>query len=285
MSKVVEQSILSVLIIGTAFFFNGHGGGLPFESLPLVLGAYLAGKSVLGLGLFAAAQIQLRRVLGRGWTTASFSTLPSERELLRFAFSSNLSATAILIFRESELLWVGFFLNREAAGLYKNAYTIVSFLSVPADPLILAVYPELNRLIVQQAWPRLRAFLGSVTLLAFAYNALLATGLIIFGRWVLAIYGQPYVAAYPAMITLLAGLAFNYTLFWNRPLLLSFGLPTFPLWATLMAGVLKVSLAFPLVPRYGYGMEAVLLSVYYVVSVGLIVWRGMVELRKREQAA
>ena len=211
--------------------------------------------------------------------------LPSARELIRFALSSNLSATAILIFRESELLWVGFFLNKEAAGLYKNAYTLVSFLAVPADPLILAVYPEVNQLVVQKAWPRLRGFLRNVTMLAFVYNALLAAALIIFGRWLLSIYGPPYVAAYPAMVVLVVGLAFNYTLFWNRPLLLSLGLPTFPLWATLIAGLLKVGLAFPLVPTHGYVMEAALLSFYYVLSVGLIVWRGILELRKRERAA
>ena len=176
-------------------------------------------------------------------------------------------------------------LTKEAAGLYKNAYTIVSFLSIPADPLILAVYPEVNRLVVQKAWPRLRGFLRNVTTLAFAYNALLAAALIVFGRWALSIYGEPYVAAYPAMVVLVVGLAFNYTLFGNRPLLLSLGLPTFPLWATLIAGLLKVGLAFPLVPTHGYIMEAVLLSFYYVFSVGLIVWRGVLELRKRERAA
>jgi hypothetical protein len=52
-----------------------------------------------------------------------------------------------------------------------------------------------------------------------------------------------------------------------------------------MAGLLKVGMAFPLVPRYGYVMEAVLLSFYYILSVGLIVWRGMIELRGRESTA
>jgi O-antigen/teichoic acid export membrane protein len=250
-----------------------------------VLGVYLLGKSVLGLGLFVVAQVHLRRLLGGDWHRASLRALPSARELLRFAFSSNLSATAILIFRESELLWVGFFLNREAAALYKNAYAIVSFLSVPADPLILAAYPELNRLVVQQAWPRLRSFLRSITTLAFGYNALLAIGLVLLGRWALALYGPQYAAAYPAMMLLLAGLAFNYTLFWNRPLLLSLGLPTFPLLAILLAGALKLGLAFLLVPRYGYEMEAALLSMYYVVSVGLIVWKGLGQVRARERAA
>ncbi len=278
----LAQTVLSVSVIGAAFLINSRSGALQASSLLIVLAAYLAGKSVLGLGLFGAAQLELRRVLGPGWTKASLHVLPSARELFRFAFSSNLSATAILIFRESELLWVGFFLNKDAAGLYKNAYTLVSFLSVPADPLILAVFPELNRLIVQKAWPRLQSFLRRITTLSLAYNAVLAAGFILFGHWMLGLYGAPYVAAYPAMMILLTGLAFNYTLFWNRPLLLSFGLPTFPLWATLIAGALKVGLSFLLVPRYGIGMEAALLSFYYVLSVGLIVWRGLRELRRQE---
>lgn len=271
------QTITSSSIITAAFLLHGN--------LAIILIAYLIGKAVLGIGLFVAAQVQLNRILGPGWMSAPLSVLPSIRELFKFAFSSNLSATAILIFRESEILWVGFFLNTEAAGLYRIAYTIISFLSVPADPLILTVYPELNRLIVQKAWPRLRDFLRKVTTLSFAYNLLIALGLVIFGRWVLAIYGNEYVAAYPALMILLAGLAFNYTLFWNRPLLLSFGLPTFPLVATLIAGIIKVGLSFPLVPRYGYVMEAAMLSFYYVFSVGLIVWRGMMELHKRESLA
>jgi O-antigen/teichoic acid export membrane protein len=269
--------MVSALIIVTAYVLNGN--------LTIILTAYLLGKAILGIGLFIAAQIQLRRVLGREWINAPFSALPSFRELIKFAVSSNLSATAILVFRESEVLWVGFFLTTEAAGLYKIAYTIISFLSVPADPLILTVYPELNRLIVQKAWPRLRDFLRKVTTVAFAYNFALALGLIFFGRWLLWIYGEQYVAAYPALIALLVGLVFNYTLFWNRPLLLSFGLPTFPLWATLSAGLLKVVLSFFLVPRYGYVMEAALLSFYYILSVGAIVWRGSFELSKQAAAA
>jgi len=88
--------------------------------------------------------------------------------------------------------------------------------------------------------------------------------------------------AYPTLMALLVGMVFNFTLFWNRPLLLSLSLPTFPLLAILIAGVLKIGLAFPLVPRYGYVMEAALLSMYYIISVGLMVWRGLTEIRRQE---
>jgi O-antigen/teichoic acid export membrane protein len=274
--NLVQSSVAAIIVI-VAFVLHGN--------VLAVLASYLVGKIILGLGLFIAAQIQLRRALGSGWIKAPFSVLSSFRQLFGFAVSSNLSGTAILIFRESEPLWIGFFLTKAAAGLYKNAYTIAGFLAIPADPLILTVYPEINKLIVQKAWPRLRSFMRRVTTLAFAYNFAIALGFAIFGQWLLSIYGEVNVAAYPALIALLIGLVFNYTLFWNRPLLLSFGLPAFPLWATILAGVIKVGLSFWLVPRYGYVMEAALLSFYYIFSVSLIVWRGMKEMRAQEKSS
>lgn len=269
------QTITTAAIITAAFFLGG--------SLQIVLGAYLLGKVILGLGMFITAQIHLRRTLQRSWWRASIKSLPEFKKMAKFAISSNLSATAILVFRESEILWVGLFLSTEAAGYYKAAYAIISLLSVPANPLILTVYPELNRLVVQKTWARLRDFLRKVTTLSFAYNILLALGLVFFGRWVLWIYGEQYVVAYPAMMALLVGFVFNYTLFWNRPLLLSLGLPEFPLKATVVAGVAKLALAFPLVPRFGYIAEAILLSFYYITSVGAIVWRGLKEIRLKEK--
>lgn len=278
------QSILTAGMIAFAFFTNG--------SIQLILYAYLAGKIILGLGMFSTAFFHLTKKLGRGWWRVSLpgafvaTKQPPDsdidfRELARFAFTSNLSATAILLFRESEILWVGFFLTSEAAGYYKAAYAIVSLLSVPANPFILTTYPEINRLVVQKSWSRLKDFLKKITTVAAVYNLALVAGFIIFGKWLLSIYGEQYTAAYPALIALLVGFVFNYTLFWNRPLLLSLGLPQFPLQVTLVSGIAKLALAFPLVPRFGYIAEAALLSFYYITSVGTIVWRGVKEIRTR----
>jgi O-antigen/teichoic acid export membrane protein len=176
---------------------------------------------------------------------------------------------------------VGYFLTSEAAGFYKAAYAIVSLLAVPANPFILTTYPEINKLVVQKNWARLKDFLKKITTVSAALNLALAAVFVIFGKWLLSIYGADYAAAYPALLALLVGFTFNYILFWNRPLLLSLGLPAFPLQATVAAGLAKLALAFPLVPRFGYVAEAALLSMYYVVSVGTIVWRGMSEIKSK----
>ena len=269
------HGIVGVLVIAAAFIW---GGGVA-----LVLLAYLLGKMILGLGVFLVAQTQLHRVLGAGWWRAPFASIPSYWELARFALNSNISATIIKIFRESEILWVGFFLNATAAGYYKAAYAIIGLLAVAVDPLIATVYPELNRLIMQQAWPRLRDFLRKVTTLAFAYNLVQALAFVLFGRWILWLYGKQYVDAYPALLALLVGLAFNYTLFWNRPLLLLLGLSEYPIKVTLIVGLIKIALAFLIVPRYGYVAAGALLSFYYIASVGTMAWRGLREIRHQEQ--
>jgi len=270
------QSVLSTLVIAGAFFFNG--------TITVVLIAYLIGKSTIGLGLFIAAQVQLHKALGAGWWRTSFSALTSAREIVRFAISSNISATIIKIFRESELIWVGLFLDTTAVGYYRVAFTIAHFLAIPADPLIATTFPEINRLAVEKAWERLKSFLRKITAFSFAYNMALGLGLIFFGRWVIRIYaGSEYLNAYPALVALAIGLTFNYILFWNRPLLLALGLPEFPVYITLIAGITKLALSFWLVPQYGVAAAGGLLSYYYIASVGVMVLRGIHEIRIKEK--
>ena len=268
------QSILTAGMITFAYFTNGN--------LQFVLYAYLAGKIVLGLGIFFTAFFQLNNKLGSNWWKARINSIPKVRELARFAVSSNLSATIILVFRESEILWVGYFLTLEAAGLYRAAYNIIGLLSVSANPLILSTYPEINKLVVQKAWPRLKDFLKKVTTFSTVYNLALAAGFVIFGKWLLSISGEQYVAAYPVLLVLLAGFTFNYIFFWNRPLLLSLGFPEFPIYVTLVVGLFKLVLAFPLVPRFGIVAAGALLSFYYIASVGAMVIRGLREIRQNE---
>lgn len=272
------QSVVVTLVIAGAFFF---GGGLA-----LVLVAYLIGKSILGLGLFILAQLQLKEKLGSGWRRVSLSVLTERKEIVRFAFSSNVSATIIKLFRESELIWVGFFLDTTAVGYYRVAYTIAHFLAIPADPLIATTFPEINRLAVEQAWDKLKSFLKRITAFAFAYNIAIGIVFILLGQWIIRVYsGAEYLDAYPALITLAIGLVFNYTLFWNRPLLLALGLPEFPVYVTLAAGIVKLALSFWLVPVYGVTAAGGLLSFYYIASVWLMVLRGLRRIKQNENRA
>jgi O-antigen/teichoic acid export membrane protein len=49
--------------------------------------------------------------------------------------------------------------------------------------------------------------------------------------------------------------------------------------------LLKLGLSFLLVARYGIIAAAALLSFYYIASVGVMVWRGLIEIGKNENRA
>ena len=273
----LTQSILTAAIIFAAFV----GGG----GMMTILLAYLIGKLVLGMGSTFLALRSLRRMFGRGWWRAGISNLPDWRRLGRFAISTNLSATVNLVVRDSEHLWVAYFLSPEAAGLYKIGLAVVNLVVMPITPFINTTYPEISRTVEMREWPKLRKLLRRVTMISGGWTLGAGVFLAFFGKWVISLLYEPeFIPAYPVLMVLLLGFGFANVFFWNRPLLLSFGLPMFPFYAMLASGIFKVALAFLIVPRYGNIAEAALLSLYFILSVGLILGRGFKEIRSAELA-
>jgi O-antigen/teichoic acid export membrane protein len=69
---------------------------------------------------------------------------------------------------------------------------------------------------------------------------------------------------------------------WNRPLLLAFGKPWYPLLVAVGVGTIELLLTLWLVPLGGYLAMAAILSGYLAISVGITAWRGWRELRTQE---
>jgi O-antigen/teichoic acid export membrane protein len=274
----LSQAVLTMLLIVAAYFAQA--------GLWAVVAAYLLGKMILGIGPMVLAWQALREHLGPGWWRASFRLLPPFKEWTSFAVSTNLSATLTLIVRDNEILWISYFLSAYDSGLYKVALAIINLVMVPITPFISTTYPEISRSIAEKNWRQLLRLLRRVTLIAGGFTGVVGIGLVLFGNFLLLIYGkgQPdFVAAYPAMLALLVGFGFANTLFWNRSLLLAFKLPGYPFRVMLGCGLVKMLLAFWVVPAFGILGEAVLLSAYFVVSVGLITLRGLRQIPKMEE--
>jgi O-antigen/teichoic acid export membrane protein len=263
----IGQSVLTAVIIVSAWLLHGN--------MLVVVLAYTLGKLILGIGPMVLAWDSLGKIYGAGWWRASFRLLPPRKELASFAVSTNLSATLNMIVRDSELLWVGFFLTTRDVGYYKIALAIINLVVAPINPLISATYPELSRSVAEKSWAQLRRLLRRVSLLAAGWSVGVSLALLVFGNWVILLYGAEYLPAYPALMVLLAGYGVANILFWNRSLLLVLQRPTFPFQVMLWIGLAKVLLAFVLVPRFGYIAEAALLSAYLAISVAIIVWQGL----------
>lgn len=283
----LAQSVLVAVLLGVAVATQGD--------LVFVLWAYLIGKMILGLGPIVLAFGWLPSVLGKDWLRAPFSLLPPRRELARFAIQTNFSGTINLIARDSEVTWVIYFFGPTVAGYFKTALAIVNLVVMPITPFINTTYPEITRAFAARAWARLRSLLSRVTIIAAAWTGAAALGLVLLGRPLLFqdwnvfgrsfhIYEPEYLPALPVLMVLLIGFGFANIFFWSRPLLLAQGLAGLPLKVGFWSMLAKVALSFLLIQGLGMGYltEAALLSGYFVVSVGWLVWRGLREIRRAE---
>ena len=271
------SSIINASIIAWAYFAQ--------KGLSEVLSAYIIGKFILGLGTSILGWREMNKAIGRGWWKTGFSALPPIKELFSFAFSTNISNTVIHLVRDNEALWVSWFLTLVDVGYTKTALAIINLVQVPITPFISTSYPEINNAVIKKDWKLLRRLLKRITLISGTWTGLSAVGLALFGRWLLSWYGPEFLPAYTPMLIYLVGLGFANIFFWNRPLLLSLGLPLVPYRVSLYLGIAKVALAFLLVPRFGLKMEAFLLSAFFVIAISIIVLRGFKEIRRRELEA
>jgi O-antigen/teichoic acid export membrane protein len=272
------HSLITFIIIVWAYL---NQGGL-WE----VLLAFLLGKSFAGLWVTAHAVRQAQALLGPGWWKVSLNLLPERREMFRFAISTNLNQTINLIARNSETLLIAFLRSPVEAGYYRLALSLINLIMTPIDPFISATYAEITRTIARHEWANTLRVLKRVSLISGAWTVGTGLFLLLFGWWLIPfVYTAEFLPTYPAVIILLVGYGFANTFNWNRPLLLALGLPDYPIKVTAAAAAVKTVLVFALVGTFGYLMQAVLLTLYFLVSVSLILRRGLSEMSRRASFA
>ncbi len=274
----LAQNLLTAGVVMYAFF---AGAGLP-----MVVIAYLAGKTLFGLGYAFLGLRRASALFGAEWWRVSLRHLPPAREFWGFAFSSNFSGTVNLLVRDSDILWVNYFFSPAQGGYYKLAVSLVGYMLIPIDPLIKTSFPEISKAVAEGAWARLKRLLRRLTLLSGGFTLLFGTGLFLLAepllfRWV---YEPKYLPALAPALVLWLGYGLANTLFWNRPLILALGEPFFPLLVSILAGLGKIALSLWLVPRYGMNAQAWLMSTYFILSIGFISARGLYLLNNHSPA-
>jgi O-antigen/teichoic acid export membrane protein len=281
------QTVLVAILLGLAAVY--HSG------LEVVLGIYLLGKVILGMGPILVALYWLPRVLGKDWFQASLQSLPPFRDMARFAMHTNFNGTVTMIARDNELPIVSAFFGTAAAGYYKIALALINLIIQPINPFISTTYPEITRVITNRQWPRLHTLLRRVTIIAASWTGLVTIGLVLVGRPLLfqpwSFLGHTvdllteYAPAYPLVLILLIGYGTANILFWNRPLLLAQGQAGYPFRVSFWAMLVKLTLTLTLLPHTQLWAAAVLLSGYLLVTVGLISWRGLSVVARAENAS
>lgn len=272
----VAQSVLTLGLIVAAFVTNG--------GLGMVVVAYLAGKSAWAISISLAALWEARRQWGAGWWRARYALIaPRRREMIRFAVSTNITATLTLITRDSEMLWLNALASPLQAGYYKVALAFMNILLIPVDPLISTTFREVAREIGGKRWENVRYLLRTGSLLSAIWTVPAALGMVILGPWIIGLtYGVDFIPAYASLLVLIAGVAVVNVFYWNRNVLLPLGMPDFPTKVYSVGAVIRIAGIILLVPIYGAIGMAWLLSGFFVGTVGVLVTKTVRELRKAE---
>lgn len=285
-SQALLNLFQSLLTAGLFLWVFLKQGGI----YPVML-VYLAGKLVLGIGPVLLALYWLPKSLGKGWwRTPMRGNLPERKPMVRFALSTNFSSIVTILARDSEVLWVSYFFDTTVAGYFKVALAIINLVVMPITPFISTTYPEITRHVTKKKWDELKVLLRRVTTISGVWTGAVATGLLLLGYQLLFspwslfgrtiyIYKTGYEPAYGVLLVLLVGYGVANIFFWDRSLLLSFGRAELPLKVSFFAMLGKVLLAVLIVPVLGYMAEAALFSAYFVISVGILVFRGIAEVR------
>ena len=274
---VFLQSAVTAGWITFAFFTKGD----VFE----VLNAYLAGKLIYNIGLMVMAAMWVTPMLGKGWWKMPFSLIEHMGEVIKYALSTNLSSTINTIIRDSEPMWVGLLTTTRQAGYYSFALSIMNAAYLPVNSFVTTTFPQIASSVARREWDQLKRLLTRTSAISAAWNLACGLGLLLVGPLVFGWYkGGAYLPALSAMLLFVIGMGVPNIFFWNRPLLLAFGKPNYPLVVSAVVGAAKTALMFVLVPMYGFMAETSLLSGYFLLSIGMLTWRGLQELRQAEAA-
>jgi O-antigen/teichoic acid export membrane protein len=283
----LAQSAVTASIISGVFLLSQWTSAVSASAaIRHILLAYVLGKTYNGAAAAIAALGELGHALGPGWQRTPLAALPEKRAAALFALNTNLNGTVNLLFRDNIPLYLAALLSTTEVGYFKIAMTFILPLTLILDPFIAPTYAELARTIATAQWDVTRRLLRHITAItggvALAFWGLLA----LTGWWLIpAIYTAQARPAYPLLLVLLLGYGFASIFQWNRSLLLSLGKSGYPVLVSTLAGLVEITLIFLLVPRYGHLMLAAILSGYFILSIGLIVTRGLLELRYRQPAS
>jgi O-antigen/teichoic acid export membrane protein len=272
----VGQSLVTLGMIGAAFW-TGAG-------LRAVVMAYLAGKVLWAVSISVAALWEAHRQWGPGWWRARYSLIaPRQREMVRFALSTNITATLTLVTRDSEMLWLNALASPLQAGYYKVALAFMNILLIPVDPLISTTYREVAREVGARRWENVRYLLRSGSILSALWTLPASLVLIALGPWIIEhTYGVTFGPAYASLMALIVGVAVVNVLYWNRNVLLPMGMPEYPTKVYLVGAVLRITGILLLVPIFGAIGMAALLSAFFIGTAGVLVVKTLREIRRAE---
>lgn len=172
-------------------------------------GTSLTSVHVLGAALAAAVLVLAYQAEGlrRGIPPAAKKASPSykTRTWLHVATPLLLVGSFLMVLHQADILMVGAWLGPLEAGLYRAASRTAALGSIVPVAVSAAAEPMIARLYAEGDRDRLQRLASVVVRWATGASAGVAVVFVIVGRFVLALFGEAFVAAYGVLVILAIG--------------------------------------------------------------------------------
>jgi O-antigen/teichoic acid export membrane protein len=248
---------------------------------------YVAAELIGSLAASTVAFRELTRRVGPRWWRAPLGLLgPDRREMVAFAFNTNVSSTLSYVTKNSDALWLAYFRNATEVGYFNLALILISVIMYPVSPNSRTVFPEVVRDVSLDRWSDVRRILRKGTVAALAL-ILPGGALLLSTAWffIPALFGDGFAPATVALLVLWPGEAYAQALFWSRPTLLALGRPGYATGVNAVLSVLKIASVLMLVPRFGYVASAATVTGYLLISVTLVARKVLLLMAEGEREA
>ena len=232
-------------LVGAITVWTTGGGVVGF------LIVWVAAAAAQGVAKWFAAVVinGARLAFGR----SAFQTAGAENEhIWRFMLQTNASNSVSLFWIQLGTLTVGAFAGAAEAGAFRLARKLAEGIIRPIEPIALAVYPELARLVADDDHKQLRKVVTRITMIssALALGLVLVTGLA--GELILRIFaGKEFEFAYPFLFLLSIATAIELAGFAFEPVQNAHGRSWIILRSKLIAAAIYGLLMLVLLPRMG----------------------------------
>jgi O-antigen/teichoic acid export membrane protein len=212
---------------------------------------WVAAAAAQGLAKWAAAVVVNGARLAFGRT--AFRTAVAENERLwPFMLQTNASNSVSLFWMQLGTLAVGAFAGAAEAGAFRLARRLSEGIVRPIEPIALAVYPELARLVADDDHRQLRRVVVRITIVSsvLALGLVLVTG--VAGELILRIIaGKEFEFAYPFLFLLSIATAIELAGFAFEPVQNAHGRSWMILRSKLIGAAVYALLMLVLLPRIG----------------------------------
>lgn len=235
--------ILSALAtIAIVFLASGYfQGSLQAVMLTVATVVFMASLATNIAGLWA-----LRPEL-RGIGSVRLSELKGQwNELIRFTLGNSLAGTVEKMTRRCDVLLLGALAPGTAVAIYDVSRKIAMSIMLLRDPISLAAFPQISRLLAEKRYPEFCQMLSGAYRIVTVPAILFLAAIYFFGNSIASLWGKEFGEAGTTLFLLSCRSMLFLVFFWTMSLILSLGLIRFQLFTSAIATLLGFIAAVPL---------------------------------------